>query len=612
TQLTQEKEAVLRSVINNIPDLVFWKDKNSVYLGCNEAFAAMNKLDHIYDIVGKTDSDLAWHQQADQFRQKDLEIMSNNQPLLYVEEQIPSVNKENTSCWVETSKIPLHDSNNKVAGILCLARDITERKQTEQTLLQAKEMAEMANKAKSIFLANMSHELRTPLNGILGYAQILNLDKTLSSKQQEGIDIIYRSGNYLLTLINDILDLAKIEAGKVELIPIDINFHTFIEELIQLFHIRAKQKNIAFNYEPLSQLPMGVRVDEKRLRQILINLLGNAIKFTEHGGVVLKIDYCSGTMMLRIEDTGIGINASDIDDVFKPFQQVSDTLHKSEGTGLGLSITRRLIEIMGSELHVESQIGQGSIFWLELALPEVSHLIKTEKINKPVAIGYEGQPRTILVVDDKKENRQVMQNLLTPLGFIITESEDGQEAVEKVQQTCPDLILMDLVMPIMDGFEATRLIRKYPQTQHVPIIVASTSVFDFHKQESLAAGCNDFLPKPFEVADLLEALQKQLDLTWVYEQKNTISETTQKSPTLLEIKMLIAPSIQSATLLLDLAKMGDIQGIIDALAVIEQEHDDLKPFVDYIHEMAKKFDDEKITSIMEHYLETGEMPLEDE
>ncbi|OQW92649.1 MAG: hypothetical protein BWK79_14230 [Beggiatoa sp. IS2] len=472
-----------------------------------------------------------------------------------------------------------------------------------ERLKQAQQAAETANRAKSAFLANMSHELRTPLNGILGYAQIFQRDKSLTPKQRDGMDIIQRSGEYLLTLINDILDLSKVEAGKIEINPTEFDFSEFIRGIIELFQMRAQQKGIMFMYEPLSPLPLGIHADEKRLRQIVINLLGNAVKFTEQGGVSLKIGREDNQIRFQIEDTGIGIASEEIDKIFLPFQQAGTAGYKAEGTGLGLSITKKLIEMMGGELHVESILGEGSKFWMVLALPEIEHWVKPQKERERMIISFQGPPRTILVVDDRAENRSVLVNLLAPLGFTVIEASNGQEGVDKTAELHPDLILMDLVMPIMDGFTATRRIREMTELKEVRIIAASASVFEHDQQESIVAGCNAFIAKPFRTEAMLKLLQEQLGLVWIYEEESTSAQSLSVINEDSLVAELVVPPQEQLGILFELAMMGDIAGIMKGLAELE-ENMKLLPFVQKVRQLAKDFDEEGICELLGQYLVT--------
>jgi CheY-like chemotaxis protein/nitrogen-specific signal transduction histidine kinase len=496
--------------------------------------------------------------------------------------------------------------------------DITERKQAELNLQQAKIEAEAANRAKSSFLANMSHELRTPLNGILGYAQIFARDRSLTEKQREGVKIILRSGEYLLTLINDILDLSKIEAGMVTLLPMDFNFEHFLQELVQLFQMRAQQKGIAFIYEPRVNLPLGIYADEKRLRQIMVNLLSNAIKFTEYGGVTFEVNVIEDkllktglaasvngiTLLFKVMDTGIGIATDELDKIFQPFQLASSSKNRAEGCGLGLALTRKLVEMMGGSLSVSSTVGQGSTFAVTLFVPLAS-LVKPSEDSQALIVGYEGLPRKILVVDDKWENRAVLINLLTPLGFMVKEASNGKEGLELARQWNPNMVVTDLVMPVMDGFEATRQLRQIPPLANIPVIAASASVFDLDSRESLAAGCSDFIAKPFRAEVLLELLRKHLNLTWVYSNTNCSllpNQVASELPLNIQEQPIIAPSVLQAKILFDLAMMGDINGILKAVEVMECENTELMPFTQKIRQLAKNFHEQQICELVEKYL----------
>ena len=500
--------------------------------------------------------------------------------------------KEGHYLWMIERGIALWNQTGKAIRMVGTNRDLTLQKQAEEKLQQAKVAAESASQAKSTFLANMSHELRTPLNGILGYAQILSRDMTLTSKQQEGITIIHQSGEYLLTLINDILDISKIEANKIELCLTDFNFNEFLQNITKLFQFRAEQKGLTFNYQKLSHLPIAVHADEKRLRQILINLLSNAVKFTQVGTVAFKVGYHNGYIRFQVEDTGIGIAPSEHQQIFQPFQQVGDLKYHSEGTGLGLTITKKLVELMQGELHVESALNQGSQFWVALPLCEASHFKLQTTLEKPVVIGYCGKPYKIMVVDDKKENRLVLVDILSPLGFNVTEACNGKECILRAENVLPDLILMDLVMPVMDGFEATQRIRKLPSLEKTVVVMASASVFDFHQQARLEAGCDDYLTKPIHTGILLECIQKHLELTWLYEQpdgndKESLSNTT------ATIKL----SREQAENLLNLAAIGDIHSILEEMETLEELGEAAKPLAHKIRQLAKNFELEKICEL---------------
>jgi signal transduction histidine kinase/response regulator RpfG family c-di-GMP phosphodiesterase len=480
-------------------------------------------------------------------------------------------------------------------------------------LAEARDQALAANKAKSAFLANMSHELRTPLNGILGYAQILNKDKKLDSQQKEGVKIIQRSGDYLLTLISDILDLSKIEAGKIELYPAEFHLAQFLNSIADLFQMRATQKGIAFHYEFPKHLPTGIHADEKRLRQILINLLSNAIKFTKQGKVRFQVDYSHQKLHFQVSDTGMGIAQEELESIFLPFRQAGDSNYKAEGTGLGLSITKKLVEMMGGQLQVDSTLGQGSTFWMDLDLPVTWDIVDEPLIEKPNIIGYQGERKKekgerysekyqILVVDDKWENRVVLIDMLTTLGFEVVEAVNGQEAFDKACASPPDLVIMDLMMPVMDGFEATRQMRQVSKLKDIPILAASASVFEYHRQESINAGCSDFIAKPIRSDELLDLISKHLHLTWVYEEKSATEENEAQQTI---APLLIGPSTEQASNLFDLAMMGDINGIMEEIEQLENADAQLAPFVNQIREFANNFELEKISDLVQKYLDSS-------
>ncbi|NJM69193.1 MAG: AAA family ATPase [Scytonema sp. RU_4_4] len=488
---------------------------------------------------------------------------------------------------VEERTLELQDKN------LQLQQEIKERQRAEET-------AKTANRAKSEFLANMSHELRTPLNGILGYTQIFQKDKALTAQQKNGIDIIHQCGEHLLTLINDILDLSKIEARRMELYPKEFHLPEFLESIAEICRIHAEQKGISLIYKTLSPLPRLIRADGKRLRQVLINLLSNAVKFTEKGSITFTVGYQEEKLRFQVEDTGIGIAQEQLEEIFLPFQQVCEESRKTEGTGLGLAISRQLVQMMGSELKVKSTLGQGSVFWLDLDLPEVFQQSDVQSLDKGNIIGFIGPARKVLVVDDKWANRSVLVNLLQPLGFEVTEATNGLDALDKAREFKPDVIFMDLVMSVMDGFEATRRLRMLPDFKEVIVIAISASVFELDQKQSREVGCNDFLPKPIQKAELLEKLQVHLGLEWIYEQQ----ENQVRAQSIFPVKTqdsLVAPPAEELAVLLDLAMRGDLRSIAQRAAKLEELDEQWAPFATHLRQLAKGFKGKQILEFLKQY-----------
>jgi PAS domain S-box-containing protein len=523
------------------------------------------------------------------------ELLSDFDPPLEVEQAVPrsAIGQRRDErlfpAEVSVSRMAVHDDGGALRVLV--VRDATLRRAAEQQLTAARDAAIAARRAQSMFLANMSHELRTPLNGILGYTQILRLDDTLDEQQAAGLKTIQSSGEHLLMLINDILDIAKIEAGKLDLIEAPIHLPSFLGMIGDLIRIKAQQKNLAFALELHGELPEAVQVDERRLRQVLLNLLGNAVKFSDRGQVQLVVHLLEvepGRAQLRFEvcDSGIGMDAAQMQRLFHPFAQVHDATRRVAGSGLGLSISRQLVRLMGGDILVRSVPEEGSVFWFELALPVLETGAGTARVER-TAVGYAGAPRSVLIVDDIAENREMLAWLLRLLGFQIDEADNGQAAVVRAQAKKPDLILMDMMMPVMDGLQATRRIREDAGLKAVPIIAISASVSAEDRQKWVASGGNGFEAKPVRRESLLRQIGELLELTWIYRE----DDGTAGAPP-APGEPLAPESIPDAAELQELHRLtlaGNMAAICDEAQRLAQADARYRPFAERVRRLANDY-----------------------
>jgi signal transduction histidine kinase/ActR/RegA family two-component response regulator len=423
-----------------------------------------------------------------------------------------------------------------------IEENIQQIQQTNQKFKQAKESAEIANQAKDKFLANISHELKTPLNNIIGYNRLMQkyladsnsiTSKNAASNPAEWLKIVQQSSTYLLTLIDEILDLAKTEAHKMELYPSLVNLPVFMGDIFEIIAKKAAEKNILFKYEALGSLPTNIYADDQRLRQVLLNLLNNSVKFTDRGQITLRVSAINQVqtsnsnlppqvnLRFAIIDTGIGVSPQNVSKIFQPFQQINKLDVNESSTGLGLAICQQLVELMGGELKVQSELDRGSIFWFDVTFPEIKITSRIEATSVSEIVGYKGQRRTLLLVDDDRVSRLILLDILKPLGFKVITAENGQQGLRLASQNRPDLILTDLFMPIKTGFTLVPEIRKIKYLRQVPIIAISATNFEEVEKQSQAIGCDAYLTKPIDNKKLLDLLGKYQNLEWIYKGSQT-------------------------------------------------------------------------------------------
>tara|TARA_R110001592_G_scaffold227648_2_gene483903 strand:+ start:407 stop:3772 length:3366 start_codon:yes stop_codon:yes gene_type:complete len=446
-----------------------------------------------------------------------------------------------------------------------LAKEVDAHEQTSEALQSAKEVAESANEAKSRYLAALSHELRTPLNVLLGYAQLLMRDKVLPPKQRESIAIVRRNGEHLADLIESLLEVSKIEAGRVTLQRDEFNLKAIMQQLVDMFQMQASKKGIKFHYIASANLPDYVATDKQRFRQILINLISNAIKYTEKGSVTFKVTYRSEVANFSIIDTGAGIAKSNQELIFKPFEQIRNTHTQSiGGTGLGLTISRSLAELMGGEISLSSIVGQGSTFNFKLMLFKLHKDPKEPELNKSEVIGYNGDKQTVLVVDDNKNQRELMFNLLEPIGFKVLLAEHAQQGFELLQENDIDLILMDVQMPDINGWQMVKSIRE--QHYQMPVLMVSANARDAEYNLQAEGYHNGYIAKPLNLDALLGKIAQLLNLQWQY--KNT--DNLAPSETIKHNKPTVTSEQYQA--LIALAEIGYLSGFKDKFAEIEAQY----------------------------------------
>ncbi len=542
--------------------------------------------------------------------------------------ELPFITCKGGHLWIRTTAQPVYEEG-KVVRLIGNIMDITERKLAEQEIIEyrqhleelvsirtkelsetnkqlviAKEQAESVNRAKSVFLANMSHELRTPLNAILGFSRLIIEGPDVTEEQRKNLDIINVSGGHLLNLINNVLDISRIESGHIALEVAPFDFNQLLQEMKSLLYVKVNEKGLSFVVEQSPELPQRIETDGGKLRQVLINLIGNAIKYTNQGGVILRakvaerISVDQIKLRFEVEDTGPGISEPDRKQIFQPFVQLIKQGAIETGTGLGLTICRQYVGLMGGQIDVISKEGKGSVFFFEILVKELPSVEIAVTPTHGRVIGLEkGQPRyRLLLAEDQLENRMLLHKILQPLDFDIREALNGKEAVEIFEQWHSDLIFMDIRMPVMDGLEATRRIKATDAGRHTKIIAVTAQVFEEERTKIMEVGYDDFIRKPYSETELFDALARHLGLRFVYEKKQVAPsgepEMRLQPEQLAALPQDMVKELHQATVGLDPERINDLTNQI-------LQYDPAVGRV--LQKLADRFDYVRLLQIMDEY-----------
>ncbi|GGJ52002.1 PAS domain-containing hybrid sensor histidine kinase/response regulator [Deinococcus roseus] len=579
-QMTRLAEAVRRSrnavLVTDFHDCIEW---------ANEGFTSLTGYT-LEEVLGQRPGDILTPTGTNESLLQ--EIGNTIQAGGTFEGEIFQQRKNGSNYWAWISVTPLKNAAGEVQGFITIQTDITDRKSLEaelalavvqvgqaQAAIESEKKALEANKAKSVFLANMSHELRTPLNAVLGFAQVMQRKPGRDEEDRRQLDIIQRSGEHLLELINDVLSISKIEAGKVNLAADPFDLHLLLQTVESMIRVRSEARKIELFFEIDASLPRFVRGDEGKLRQVLINLLSNAVKFTSNGGVVLRAWWEGSTAHFEVEDTGEGIKEEELITLFEPFVQTESGRKNREGTGLGLAISRTFVRLMGGDIRVRSSHGVGTTFEMDVKLPLAEQEAVRPKDERHVLGLEHGHPPVrLLVVDDMWENRTLMCELLQSVGFETREASNGQEAIEVWQDWHPHLIWMDIRMPVMDGYQATRSIRELEQTQgaeRCKIIAFTASVFEQERTAILQSGCDDMVFKPFREETIFQTLSDRLGVRFRYADAPTEPQNQDLQPEEILIPERFTRIPEAVLTRLEQAlRMGDDQAVLDLLDTLSE------------------------------------------